>query len=109
MADPVQVVRDFCEAWERLDKQAILDAFTEDAVYHNMPMQPAVGKQAISALLDFIFAQAGDGVRFDIKHIVAEGDTVLTERVDTFTTGDGDHAGSDGRVRAARRQDRCMA
>lgn len=81
-------MRDFCCAWERLDKAAILDAFTEDAVYHNMPMQPAVGKAAIGVLLDMILSQAADGVVFDIKHIVADGDVVLTERVDTFTTGD---------------------
>ncbi len=88
MADAKRVVRDFCAAWERLDKQALLDAFTDDAVYHNMPMQPAVGKEAIGELITFILGQAGDGVVFDIKHIVADGDVVLTERVDTFTTGD---------------------
>lgn len=86
--DPKQSVRDFCAAWERRDKEAILDAFTEDAVYHNMPMAPATGKAQISALLDFILPQGVDGIRFEIKSIAADGDTVLTERVDTFTTGD---------------------
>lgn len=88
MTEAKQVVREFCGAWERLDKGAILNAFTDDAVYHNMPMQPAVGKPAIGLLLDMILAQAADSVVFDIKHIVADGDVVLTERVDTFTTGD---------------------
>jgi limonene-1,2-epoxide hydrolase len=87
MADSKQVVRDFCAAWEGLDKQAILDAFTDDAVYHNMPMAPATGKDQIKALLEMILTQATDGVKFDIKHIVADGDVVLTERVDTFTMG----------------------
>jgi limonene-1,2-epoxide hydrolase len=88
MADPIQIVREFCGAWERRDKDAILEAFTDDAVYHNMPMQPAVGKTAIGGLLDFILAQAGDAITFEIKHIATMGDVVLTERVDTFTTGD---------------------
>jgi limonene-1,2-epoxide hydrolase len=88
MADPKQVVLDFCAAWEALDQQRILDAFTDDAIYHNMPMAPAQGKDAISALLTMILGQAADGVRFEIKHIVADGDIVLTERVDTFTLGD---------------------
>jgi limonene-1,2-epoxide hydrolase len=88
MADSEQIVRDFCAAWEALDKQRILDAFTDDAVYHNMPMAPATGKAAIGQLLDFILAQASDAIRFEIKHIVADGDVVLTERTDTFTTGD---------------------
>lgn len=88
MADPKQVVLDFCGAWEALDQQRILDAFTDDAIYHNMPMAPAQGKEAINALLTMILGQAADGVRFEIKHIVADGNVVLTERVDTFTLGD---------------------
>jgi limonene-1,2-epoxide hydrolase len=88
MADAKQVVLDFCKAWERLDRQAILDAFTDDAVYHNMPMAPATGKEAIGQLLTMILSQAADGVRFEIRNIVADGDVVLTERVDTFTLGE---------------------
>ncbi len=88
MPDNKQIVRDFCAAWESLDKQRILDAFTGDALYHNMPLDPAVGKEAIGALLDFILAQASDAVRFEIKHMVGDGDVVLTERTDTFTSGD---------------------
>lgn len=87
MPDAKQTVLDFFKAWEAIDQQRILDAFTDDAVYHNMPMAPATGKDAINALLTIILAQASDGVKFDVKQIVAEGDIVLTERVDTFTTG----------------------
>ncbi|HLB22494.1 MAG TPA: SgcJ/EcaC family oxidoreductase [Dehalococcoidia bacterium] len=87
MADAISVVRDFCAAWDRRDKEAILAAFTDDAVYHNMPMEPAKGKDQIKGLLDFILPQGADGIRFDIKRIAADGDSVLTERVDTFTQG----------------------
>ncbi|MDE3096451.1 MAG: SgcJ/EcaC family oxidoreductase [Chloroflexota bacterium] len=87
MTDPVQVVRDFCAAWEARDQQRILDAFADDAVYHNMPMQPAAGKDAITALLGIILAPASS-VRFEINHIAAAGDVVLTERVDTFRMGE---------------------
>ena len=85
--DPKQTVREFCAAWEAMDQERILAAFTDDAVYHNMPMTPAVGKDAIKALLGFILGPASS-VRFDIKHIVADGDTVLTERIDTFQMGE---------------------
>ena len=88
MADAKQVVLDFCMAWETLDKQRILDAFTDDAVYHNMPMAPATGKEAIGQLITMILGQAADGVKFEIRNIVADGDVVLTERVDTFTLGE---------------------
>ncbi len=87
MADAKQTVREFCAAWEAMDRQRILDAFTDDAIYHNMPMAPAQGKDAINGLLGFILTPASS-VRFEIKHIVGEGDIVLTERVDTFQMGD---------------------
>ncbi len=87
MSDAVTVVRDFCAAWGRRDKEAILAAFTDDGVYHNMPMEPAKGKDAIRGLLDFILPQGADGITFEITRIAADGDTVLTERVDTFQQG----------------------
>jgi limonene-1,2-epoxide hydrolase len=87
MTDAKQVVRDFCAAWDARDQQRILDAFTDDGIYHNMPMAPAVGKDAIKGLLDFILAPA-QSVKFEIKNIVAAGDIVLTERLDTFQMGD---------------------
>jgi len=87
MADAIQVVRDFCKAWEALDQQRILDAFTDDGVYHNMPMAPAKGKDAVKALVAMILAPAS-AVTFEIKRIAADGDTVLTERIDTFKIGD---------------------
>lgn len=86
MTDAKQVVLHFCAAWEARDQQRILDAFTEDGVYHNMPMQPAVGKDAIKGLLGMILAPASD-VKFEIKHIAADGNVVMTERLDAFVMG----------------------
>ena len=86
MADAIQVVREFCSAWEARDQQRILESFTDDGVYHNMPLEPAVGKAAIAALLGVILAPASE-VKFEIRHIAAAGDVVLTERVDTFVMG----------------------
>ncbi len=87
MTDGKQTVRDFCAAWESLDQQRILDAFTDDAVYHNMPMAPAKGKDAIKRMLALILGQA-TSVKFEIRQMVSEGDVVLTERVDTFKLGE---------------------
>jgi limonene-1,2-epoxide hydrolase len=87
MADAKQVVLDFCKAWEALDQQRILDSFTDDGVYHNMPMAPATGKDAIKGLVAMILAPAS-AVTFEIKRIAVDGDTVLTERIDTFKIGD---------------------
>lgn len=88
MADAKQVVRDFCAAWESVDAERILAFFTDDAVYHNIPMQPATGKDAIRGLLGFILGPA-KSVKFDILHMASDGDVVLNERVDTFEMKDG--------------------
>ena len=87
MSDAVQTVRDFCAAWEARDQQRILEAFTDDAVYHNIPMQPAKGKDAIKGLLGMILGPATE-VEFEIINIVGEGDVVMTERVDKFHMGE---------------------
>ncbi|MBI5284663.1 MAG: SgcJ/EcaC family oxidoreductase [Chloroflexi bacterium] len=86
MADAIQVVRDFCAAWEARDQQKTPDAFTDDGVYHNMPMAPATGKDAIKALLGMILTPASS-VKFEIKQIAAAGEVVMTERIDTFVMG----------------------
>ncbi len=86
MADAIDVVREFCAAWEARDQQRILDAFTDDGVYHNMPLEPAAGKAAIAALLGVILGPASE-VKFEIRHIAAVGDVVLTERIDRFVMG----------------------
>lgn len=87
MTDAKRVVVDFCKAWESRDQQRILDFFTEDGIYHNMPMAPATGKDAIKGLLAMILTPA-KSLTIEIRHIVAEGDVVMTERVDTFLLGD---------------------
>lgn len=87
MSDAIRTVRDFCAAWEARDQQRILEAFTDDAVYHNIPMQPAKGKDAIKGLLGMILGPATE-VEFEIVNIVGEGDVVMTERVDKFHMGE---------------------
>jgi SnoaL-like domain len=51
MSENIQTVLRFCEAFSRRDPEEILGFFSEDAVYHNMPMPP-VGKAGIKSVLD---------------------------------------------------------
>lgn len=88
MNDAAAIVREFCAAWEARDRKRILDAFTDDAVYHNIPMAPAVGKKAIDALVSAVLNPGVDEVTFEIRYLVAVGDVVLIERLDTFRIGD---------------------
>lgn len=80
---PVEVVRRFCAAWADGDLDAIVGAFTDDAVYHNIPLDPVTGPEAIRTFIEG-FIGGVDAVEFQIRNIVGSGDVVLTERVDVF-------------------------
>ena len=81
-----QVVRDFCEAWSRRDAEELLAYFTEDAVYHNIPMPPVVGKAAIREVFG-LFLPPSESIDWEMLHLAAAGDLVFTERVDRFVMG----------------------
>jgi len=45
MQSPIEVVRRFCAAWsENRAAHELAEFFTDDAVYHNIPLKPAAGK-----------------------------------------------------------------
>lgn len=87
MPTPSETVREFCAAFSRLDVEELVSWFTPDATYHNIPIDPAVGHDAIRAILT-MFTGMADGIDFRILNLAADGDTVLTERVDEFRSGD---------------------
>ena len=85
---PIDVVRRFCGAWIRKDLDEIVGFFTDDAVYHNIPMAPVTGPDQIRATVEgFMFGV--DSIEFVVEAIAADGDTVLTERRDVFTFANG--------------------
>jgi limonene-1,2-epoxide hydrolase len=86
MPPNVETVRSFCDAFARRDPDELLGFFTEDAVYHNMPMAPVNGKTAIRSILE-MFLKPATGVEFIILKIADSADTVLTERLDRFEMG----------------------
>jgi limonene-1,2-epoxide hydrolase len=87
-ASPEEVVREFCAAWERKDPDELLGWFAPDAVYHNMPVEPAKGHDAIRAVFD-MFLPMATSIRFEILSLGVDGNRVYTERVDHFETVDG--------------------
>jgi limonene-1,2-epoxide hydrolase len=80
---PEDVVRNFCQAVERADVRELAAFFTDDAVYHNVPIAPVTGRAAIEATLAQFIAP-GARVEFELKGIASRGPLVLTERVDRF-------------------------
>ena len=71
------------DTWAAQDIEAIMAHFTDDIVYHNMPMDPAEGADAVRSAIEGFLAMA-DSIEFVTLHEVADGDIVLNERVDTF-------------------------
>jgi limonene-1,2-epoxide hydrolase len=84
MASAEQVVRDFCAVVSTRDPEAIRPFFSEDVVYHNIPMEPAEGIDATMAVIN-MFVDIGEALDFEVHHLASDGSTVLTERTDSFT------------------------
>ena len=81
---PEAVVREFCAAFARQDVAELLGWFTDDAVYHNIPLPAAEGKAAIEATLRQFVGPGGEA-DFEIRNLAVVGNVVLTERVDRLT------------------------
>ncbi len=77
------VVSDFCRAWSALNIDKVMEFFTDDAVYHNMMLEPARGKAAIRKTIDG-FMPGTTKVEFKILTTASAGDLVFNERVDSF-------------------------
>lgn len=80
---PIHVVRRFCDAWSAGDLDALMAFFADDAVYHNIPIDAVTGVDAIRSTIAG-FTQGVEKIEFRVDNIVADGDVVLTERVDVF-------------------------
>ena len=89
MESPIEVVRRFCAAWSDNVGAAELAAFfTDDAVYHNIPLAPVNGRGAIANTFASLIRPGPPGIEsieFRIMNIAADGPVVMTERVDVFT------------------------
>jgi limonene-1,2-epoxide hydrolase len=85
--DAERVVRDLCDTFAKHDAEAFRPFFTDDVVYHNIPMDPAVGIDAAVAFIDGFFAMC-ESMEVETVHLAVRGNVVLTERIDTFKVGD---------------------
>lgn len=83
---PEQVVMDLMAAWERGDLDELMGFFAPDAVYHNIPVPPVRGADAIRAAF-LGFAQHMQSIVIDTLNVAANGGVVFTERIDRFRSG----------------------
>jgi len=88
MESPIDVVRRFCAAWsENKDVVELAEFFTDDAVYHNIPLEPVTGKANIANNFGTVIRPGPPGIEsieFRVINIAANGPVVMTERVDVF-------------------------
>ncbi len=86
MSDNTELISAFCKAWSNRDVDEILGYFSEDAVYHNMPMPPMQGKPAIKTILQQIISPT-TWIEWETLNMAEAGNFVFTERVDRFEMG----------------------
>lgn len=107
-AKNLAVVHEFIAAWNANDLARVLAMMDERVRYHNMPVEPLVGRQAVA---DYLDSKGGfDWINWKLIAIAATGNLVLTERIDDFSIGGvaislpimGTFEIDDGRIRAWR-------
>jgi limonene-1,2-epoxide hydrolase len=83
------LIIEFCKLWASPNPEVLASYFTEDAVYHNIPMAAVQGREAIK---EFIagFLAAFEGIDFQIHRQVSDDGVVMNERTDVIRRKDGD-------------------
>lgn len=82
-ADARTVVEAFLNACGKMDMEAGLELIDDNCVYQNMPFHKATGKRAIVKTFEGM-GKAMNQFDVEMVNIAANGDVVLTERVDTL-------------------------
>ncbi len=77
----IALVEPYLACWRAGDADAFAPLFAEDAVSQDGPQPPVHGRDAVLASLARVFASF-EFLDTEVRHVVAAGDVVLTERVD---------------------------
>ena len=89
MSDAASIVRQFCELMERRDAETLRRFVADDAVYQNTGMEASVGVDAIITNLAGQFAMFPDSYAYRMQNLAANGNVVMTERLDMIKGPDG--------------------
>jgi limonene-1,2-epoxide hydrolase len=81
MTDNARIIREFIEAWSRLDAQELASYFTEEGTYHNIPGSPVSGREAVAQFISG-FTEHWGSTDWEILNLFADGNLVIAERVD---------------------------
>lgn len=78
-----QVVRSFLAAWNANNLDLVVDHLHPQVHYHNMPMPPVDGREAVRQYLHGV--GRFDWIDWKLLALAEDGPRVLTERVDDFS------------------------
>ena len=87
-----ELVTEFCKLWSSPNPAELAGYFTEDAVYHNIPMEPVQGREAIQQFIAG-FVAVVDGIDFQVHRQVSDGTLVMNERTDVMRRKGGGEIG----------------
>jgi limonene-1,2-epoxide hydrolase len=85
---PSEVVSAFVQEFDpaKPDVDRLVSYFSDDAVYHNMPVEPVLGKDAIRQVFAGLLRIESGG--WEVLRQVADGEYVMNERIDRFRAGE---------------------
>jgi limonene-1,2-epoxide hydrolase len=86
MSENARIVREFVQAWSRLDVDEIVGFFAEDGVYHNMMNKPVAGRENLRAFIGG-FVRGWTRTEWDLLNILSDGNLVVAERLDRTEVG----------------------
>lgn len=82
--EATKLIEVYGKAWENRDPELIVTIFTEDATY-NDPKEPEnIGREAIRQYWVTKVIGEQDDIKFDLRHLWVDGDTVIAEWHATF-------------------------
>ena len=83
MSNNSEIVKAFIDSWSSMDIDKIMEFFTDDAIYINMPMRPHnIGKKAIRRFTKRFLLMVNE-VEFIVHHQVENSNgVVMNERTD---------------------------
>jgi limonene-1,2-epoxide hydrolase len=85
--EPENILREFFAAWSRVDVDRIMKFFADGAVFPNVPLQPATGKDEIRKTIEGLLTDVLKGVtqiKIKVLRTASSGGIVFDERADSF-------------------------
>jgi limonene-1,2-epoxide hydrolase len=86
-SDPASVVLEFLRALTEYDLDKALELVTEDLTYINVSLPTIRGRSGLDRAFRPLLRPDRFGFNVHLNHVAAEGDVVLTDRIDEINFG----------------------